>query len=391
MANQQKLILTKKFSNISVRLINEQRILQQLYWHGPQTQLSLRNELKLSSPTITQALQAFKEQDLVIEGEEMESSGGRKPRTVAFNRDAFHSVGVEIRKHYISIVVIDMMGKILRERTIRLPFENTPAYWCTMNRTIHELVDAEPALPRILGVGIAFPGELTWDGSSIERAVVLGLRNEPLGNIRQYFDFDIQIENAANTAGFGAVWRTHGIQDAVYIIVTDNGVAGSLIVDSHIFQGTSAHRKVGAFGHMVLVPDGKPCFCGGRGCWSAYCALSNLFARSDDDLDQFFTRVREGDPLYAQQWDSYLDYFAQAVGNIRLALDMDIIIGGKIAHYLKEYLPVLEQKVVSHPSLQGDGGFLKIDDISGNSLAIGAALIFVDRMLSGKLPRFPLP
>ena len=52
---------------------------------------------------------------------------------------------------------------------------------------------------------------------------------------------------------------------------------------------------------------------------------------------------------------------------------------------------MLEQKVVSHPSLQGDGGFLKIDDIPGNSLAIGAALIFVDRMLSGKLSRYPLP
>ena len=70
---------------------------------------------------------------------------------------------------------------------------------------------------------------------------------------------------------------------------------------------------------------------------------------------------------------------------------MDIIIGGKIARYLKEYLPLLEKKVVSHPSLQGDGNFLKVDDIEGNSLAIGAALIFVDRLLSGKLPRFPLP
>ena len=391
MVSQPKLISNKKFSNISVRLINEQRILHQLYWHGPQTQLTLRNELKLSSPTITQALQAFKECNLVIEGEEMESSGGRKPRTVAFNRDAFHSVGVEIRKHHIAVVVIDMMGTVLREKTIRLPFENTPAYWRSINQTIHELVEQQPELCRILGVGLAFPGELTWDGSSIERAVVLGLRNEPLGNIRQYFDYEIRIENAANTAGFGAVWRSHGIQDAVYLIVTDNGIAGSLIVDSHIFQGTGAHRKVGAFGHMVLVPDGKPCFCGGRGCWSAYCALSHRFARSDEDVDPLFTRVREGDPLYAQQWDSYLTYFAQAVGNIRLALDMDIIIGGKIAHYLKEYLPVLEQKVVSHPSLQGDGGFLKIDDIPGNSLAIGAALIFVDRMLSGKLSRYPLP
>ena len=391
MSVRRELVASKKVSNISVRLINEQRILQQLYWNGGQTQLTLRNELRLSSPTITQALQAFKEAGLVLEGPEAASSGGRKPRLITFNYSAFHAVGVEIRRHHIAVVVTDLQGRVVCEHTEPLSFENAPAYWRAINRSIHQLADAAPGVRRVLGVGLAFPGELSLDGSAIERAVVLGLRNEPLDDIGQYFDFDVAIENAANTAGFGAVWRAYGLEDAVYLIVTDNGIAGSLIVGSQIFQGTNARRKVGAFGHMVLVPDGKPCFCGGRGCWSAYCALSNLFARSDGDLDQFFQRVREGDPLYGQQWDSYLTYFAQALGNIRLALDMDIIIGGKIARYLKKYLPLLEKKVVSHPSLQGDGNFLKVDDIEGNSLAIGAALIFVDRLLSGKLPRFPLP
>ena len=104
MSVRRELVASKKVSNISVRLINEQRILQQLYWNGGQTQLTLRNELRLSSPTITQALQAFKEAGLVLEGPEAASSGGRKPRLITFNYSAFHAVGVEIRRHHIAVV-----------------------------------------------------------------------------------------------------------------------------------------------------------------------------------------------------------------------------------------------------------------------------------------------
>ena len=45
-------------------------------------------------------------------------------------------------------------------------------------KSIHQLADAAPGVRRVLGVGLAFPGELSLDGSAIERAVVLGLRNE---------------------------------------------------------------------------------------------------------------------------------------------------------------------------------------------------------------------
>mgnify|MGYP002508399305 CR=1 FL=1 len=50
-------------------------------------------------------------------------------------------------------------------------------------------------------------------------------------------------------------------------------------------------------GHIVLNPDGRKCFCGGRGCWSAYCALTTLTGNEEPDLKSFFQMLEEPRPL----------------------------------------------------------------------------------------------
>ena len=42
------------FSNVSVRAINRERVLQLLFKEGSMTQLEIKNRLNLSGPTVTQ-------------------------------------------------------------------------------------------------------------------------------------------------------------------------------------------------------------------------------------------------------------------------------------------------------------------------------------------------
>ena len=72
------------FSNASVRIINRGRVLRLLFQEGSMTQLEIKNRLNLSGPTVTQILQFFKEAGLLREGDEIPSSGGRKPRPFEF-------------------------------------------------------------------------------------------------------------------------------------------------------------------------------------------------------------------------------------------------------------------------------------------------------------------
>ena len=132
------------FSNASVRIINRGRVLRLLFQEGSMTQLEIKNRLNLSGPTVTQILQFFKEAGLLREGDEIPSSGGRKPRPIEFCYRSFFAVGVEIRRHHVDVQVMDLKGKTEAGTVRRLVFEDSGAYWRQVNDIVRETVGSGP-------------------------------------------------------------------------------------------------------------------------------------------------------------------------------------------------------------------------------------------------------
>lgn len=370
-------------SNMSVRRINRVRVLKLLFRAGSLTQMDIKNQLGLSGPTVTQALQFFTGLGLLREGDEMPSSGGRRPRLIEFRYDAFYSAGVEIRHHHVDIQVIDLRGTVVVGKVYRLVFENTTEYWQRVNVLIKQTVAAAPVPRPLLGVGIAFPGEISVSKNMVSRSTVLACRNIPLNIARENVENVLSVEYGASAAGFGVVWREPSLQNAVYIVVTNSGVAGSVIVDNRIYRGTS--NKPGAFGHIVLDPNGLPCFCGGRGCWSAYCSLRNLTQSEEPDLERFFTELRVGSQAHIRRWEDYLNRFAQALANISLSFDTGIVIGGKLAPWLEPYMEDLRRRVADYPVLSEEELSIRTDTASLSPIAEGVALTLVSSFLDDNL------
>ncbi len=370
-------------SNMSVRRINRVRVLKLLFRAGSLTQMDIKNQLGLSGPTVTQALQFFTGLGLLREGDEMPSSGGRRPRLIEFRYDAFYSAGVEIRHHHVDIQVIDLRGTVVVGKVYRLVFENTAEYWQRVNVLIKQTVAAAPVPRPLLGVGIAFPGEISVSKNMVSRSTVLACRNIPLNIARENVENVLSVEYGASAAGFGVVWREPSLQNAVYIVVTNSGVAGSVIVDNRIYRGTS--NKPGAFGHIVLDPNGLPCFCGGRGCWSAYCSLRNLTQSEEPDLERFFTELRAGSQAHIRRWEDYLNRFAQALANISLSFDTGIVIGGKLAPWLEPYMEDLRRRVADYPVLSEEELSIRTDTASLSPIAEGVALTLVSSFLDDNL------
>ena len=370
-------------SNMSVRRINRVRVLKLLFRAGSLTQMEIKNQLGLSGPTVTQALQFFTGLGFLREGDEMPSSGGRRPRLIEFCYDAFYAVGVEIRHHHVDIQVINLRGTVVVGKVYPLVFENTVEYWQRVNVLIKETVASAAIVRPLLGVGIAFPGEISVSKNIVSRSTVLACRNIPLNIARENVENVLSVEYGASAAGFGAVWREPRLQNAVYIVVTNSGVAGSVIVDNRIYRGAS--NKPGAFGHIVLDPNGLPCFCGGRGCWSSYCSLRNLTQSEEPDLGAFFEAVQSGSPEHLRRWNEYLDRFAQALANISLSFDTGIVIGGKLTPWLEPYLEDLKRRVAAYPVLSEEELNIRIDTASLNPIAEGVALTLVSAFLDDAL------
>jgi glucokinase len=57
-------------------------------------------------------------------------------------------------------------------------------------------------------------------------------------------------------------------------VALGTGIGGALLLDGALFRG--AFGVAPEFGHVRVVPDGRPCECGKRGCWERYCSGTAL-------------------------------------------------------------------------------------------------------------------
>ena len=165
-------------------------------------------------------------------------------------------------------------------------------------------------------------------------------------------------------------------QNAVYLSL-NHTLGGAFCMDGKIFRGQS--QKAGEFGHMILIPGGKTCYCGKSGCADAYCAASALTNGGRISLEEFLTHLLSKEPDFLCLWERYLDHLAILVSNLRMAYDMDIILGGDVGGIFAEYpeqLMALSEKLMLDNRFDPDTSYLRTCSYKKEASAIGAAKHF---------------
>ncbi|MET0997856.1 MAG: ROK family protein, partial [Marmoricola sp.] len=132
-------------------------------------------------------------------------------------------------------------------------------------------------------------------------------------------------------ARFGAARET---ADAL-MVTLGTGIGGSLVVGGRLIRGVNG--MAGEYGHMQVVPDGRHCECGGRGCWEQYCsgrALARAAAEGGSTLSgpALTIAAREGDPAAAAAYAEVGRWLGVGLANLAAALDPPlIVIGGGVS------------------------------------------------------------
>ncbi len=143
---------------------------------------------------------------------------------------------------------------------------------------------------------------------------------------------DVLIDNDA-TAALWAEARfgsAQSVRDAV-MITLGTGIGGGLLVRGALHRGSNG--MAGEFGHMRVVPDGRQCQCGRRGCWEQYCSGRALVRAASDagsDLSgaALTTAAREGDVVALAAYDQVGHWLGVGVANLVAALDPPLVVVG---------------------------------------------------------------
>lgn len=187
--------------------------------------------------------------------------------------------------------------------------------------------------------------------------------------------------NDARAEAYADHWFNGKPQDEKIYIMLGEGVGGAYINASAIRNGV--HNRGGEFGHMVIHPEGKQCLCGKKGCFEAYVSEKVLSSELDMTLDNFFELAAQGNKNNSNVLDEYMDNLALGINNIYTMMDCDIVLGGTVAPYLKQYDNSIKERLVNDYSFDTDADYLRISDGGGRKSGLGAALSFVARFIDG--------
>jgi glucokinase len=233
----------------------------------------------------------------------------------------------------------------------------------TMHRMLEEAgeeASVDPSELASIGVGVA--AQLDATGTEVINAPNLGWRNVQFGDLisetieADFGDLDILIVNDLNAL----LWGEHcdgAVTDAenVLAVYVGTGVGGAILTEGNLVTG--AGGKAGEIGHSKVVPGGRLCGCGERGCVEAYTGgvhLENLAAEIAErhgfdevlrpgeaitaDLKEADRLAADGHPEFDELWERATDYLAVVLANACTLLNPAVLLlGGGVLDNLEDF------------------------------------------------------
>lgn len=369
----------KQGTNIEVKRNNRNRVFRFIRRSGTVSNPDIAYETKMSLPTVTQITKELIEKGLVAEMGELQSTGGRRAKALSVAADVKQAVGLDITRNHISLVLTDLTGTALKYERVHQPFIHEDAYYRRVNEMLESFLDeAGVKREKLLGIGVSFPGIIDMEKKRVDYSHILGIRNLPLDAISRFFAYPCYFINDANAGAYAEGIQAEGPERFFYLSLS-NTVGGGIFNNGELIQGKNF--RCGEAGHMTVIPDGEPCYCGKRGCLDAYCSASILSDMTDGKLERFFQELEQGDERIRDAWERYTDYLAIAVNNLHMVLDCDIILGGYVGSYVEPHMQGIREKAARRNTFEGEGGFVKPCRYKVGAAALGASLKVVETFI----------
>jgi glucokinase len=122
---------------------------------------------------------------------------------------------------------------------------------------------------RIVVCGVGCGGPMSPGGETVSPLNIEGWRSFPLrSRLHELTGVPTYVDNDAKALALGEGWigAAAGQRDFIGIVVS-TGVGGGIVLDGRLLEGRLGNA--GHIGHVVVVPEGRRCVCGGRGCLEA--------------------------------------------------------------------------------------------------------------------------
>jgi predicted NBD/HSP70 family sugar kinase len=230
---------------------NQRVTLHAVRVNGPVTRTDLAAMTGLTSAAIANITNRLLKDRLIITAGRMRGARGQPATKLVVNPDSCFSVGLNVDRDHVTIVVLDFVGKVRARASREIHFAKPAAVREFFQRSIDQLLsEAGIARDRLVGVGVAFPDDITrahLPDQPADYAAWAAVRIDDL--IRDVLGIPVFIENDAAAAAIGEMQfgLGHQYRSFFYMLITA-ALGGGLVADGGYFRG--ANGRSGEIGWL---------------------------------------------------------------------------------------------------------------------------------------------
>lgn len=243
-------------NHVGMRQFNERVVLQAIRLHGSLPKADIARLTRLTPQTVQVIIARLEADSLVRKLAPLRGKVGQPSVPMALNPDGAFSIGIQIGRRSMKMVLLDFSGQVRERMSLTYAFPDPDTLFGEIQMRLDQLTQSLPPELRLRlhGVGIAAPLSLGgWQS-------VLGIE---AGQAAKWLDIDIAQrvqamtelpvefvkDTAAATVAELVAGRGRSIGSFLYVFF-DTFIGGGLVLDSHLRGGL--HGNAGAVGSLPL-------------------------------------------------------------------------------------------------------------------------------------------
>ncbi len=320
-----------------MRLINRAAILEFIRLNSPTSRTVIAKQLDVSMPTVMRIVDDLFDEGLLVEAGQAQKGMGRKRNLVAYNKDAYAVIGIDLGGTKLYGALANIGGKVLHEVNLSHHATTGEESFALVVGMIEALLAEVPEGHHMRGIAVGAPGITKNRDGVVEWAPSLNWRDFPLqARLREHFNLPIVVDNDVNLAVLGEHWFGAG-KDAqnMMLFSIGTGVGAGLILEGALYRGhTKASGEVGymapdvhalnrsydTFGALEQIISGTGI--GKR-------AAERLQRDGETEMitaEDVFAAARAGEVWADEIIQETIDYLALGIANINTLLDLELVV-----------------------------------------------------------------
>ena len=342
-----------------VRDINQTVFLHLIRERQPISRADIAKYTGLRPGTVSSIVNRLIKNNLVYEGTEGPSSGGRRPKYLVINSESFYVLAIDIGVMDTVYAVSDFNGRILQQRSM-LTEGDPVTFMNSLADSIESLRQSQFSRSRFASVGVSVPGLIDRETGTLVSSPNLEWSDVPIRSILETrLGLPVYVENDANAAAFSELWYgpidEASVRTLLFILVVE-GLGTGLIINGQLRVGS--RFGLGGFGHMSIDPNGELCSCGRRGCWETFAserATVERFHRVTAKqglpvvgISDLITRAKKGDEMALESLNITAEYLGEGISNLVHGIYPEcVVIGGNITAAWPIIEPIIRERLHS--------------------------------------------